>query len=348
MPNSHSPVTARRDSPRKPPPEPGGEKQDKQSPAGEGENPGEDQGAPDPAGEKKPNDKSSDDASGDSPVDPEAPAPGEGNREKETQGGQDGDRTGGSEESTDEKSDTDNTGGTGENQAAEDGSGQADEPGEGESGSKPGGDQQADGETGESSGDQPGQGSEQGGESGSQAGGEQEASSDQQTSDDQSPVDSSANGPPEAGGSGGNSSTPPPTGETEPGDDPNLEYARQQTNLVIDKLDEQLREQEVDENLLEKLGWTTDELRQFVERWKNLKSQADGAGPQAEEARQELDDALRSLGLGRNRRPGFRAQTAKDKLRDLQEAYRGRTPLEYQELMRKYVKGTAGGSGDDE
>ena len=62
----------------------------------------------------------------------------------------------------------------------------------------------------------------------------------------------------------------------------------------------------------------------------------------------ELDDALRSLGLSPNRRPGFQAQTAKDKLRDLKEAYRGRTPLEYQELMRKYVKGTAEGGGNDE
>ena len=97
----------------------------------------------------------------------------------------------------------------------------------------------------------------------------------------------------------------------------------------------------MDEELLEKLGWTADELRRFVDRWKNLKSQAEAAGPQAEEARQELDDALRSLGLGPNRRPGFQAQSTKDKLRDLQEAYRGRTPLEYQELMRKYIKGTA-------
>ncbi len=112
---------------------------------------------------------------------------------------------------------------------------------------------------------------------------------------------------------------------------------------MIEKLDEQLREQEVDEKLLDKLGWTADELRRFVDRWKNLKSQAEGAGPQAEVARQELDDTLRSLGLGRKHRPGFQAQSAKDKLRDLQEAYRGRTPLEYQELMRKYVKGTAGG-----
>ena len=29
------------------------------------------------------------------------------------------------------------------------------------------------------------------------------------------------------------------------------------------------------------------------------------------------------------------------------ESYGGRTPLEYQELMRKYVKGTAGAEDED-
>ena len=327
---------------------PGGEMQENQGPAGAGENPGEDQGAPDPGREKKPNDKPPDDATGDAQNDQEAPAQGEGDHESDSKGGQGGDRTGGGQEGAGQKSDTDGTGSAGENQAADDGSGQAGEQGEGEAGAKPGGDEQAAGETGESSGDQPGQGSEQSGESGSQAGGEQDSSPDQQAGDSQSPADSSAGGQPQAGGSGGSSDTPPPTGDTEPGDDANLDYARRQTNLVIDKLDDQLRKQEVDEELLDKLGWTADELLRFVDRWKNLKSQADGAGAQAEEARQELDEALRSLGLGRKRRPGFQAQTVKDKLRDLQEAYRGRTPLEYQELMRKYVKGTASGSGKDE
>ncbi len=326
---------------------PDGEMQDKQGPAGAGENPGEDQGASDPAGEKKPNDKPSDDAAGDAPNDQETPAQGEGDRESDSQSGQGGDRTGGGQEGAGQKSDTDGTGASGENQAADDGSGQAGEQGEGESSAKPGGDEKAEGETGESSGDQPGQGSEQGGESGSQAGGEQEPADDQQASDDQSQADSSAGGQPQAGGSGGNSGAPPPSGELEPGDKANLDYAREQTNLVIDKLDEQLREQEVDEELLDKLGWTADELRRFVNRWKNLKSQADGAGAQVEQARQELNDALRSLGLSPDRRSGFQSQTAKDKLRDLQEAYRGRTPLEYQELMRKYVKGTAGGENDE-
>jgi len=321
--------------------------QEKQGPAGAGENPGEEQGAPDPSADKKPNDKPSEDAAGDAPNDQEAPSEGKGEHESDSQGGQGGDRTGGGQEGAGQQSDNEGTGAAGENQAADDGSGQAGEQGDGETGDQPGGEQQAAGETGESSGNQEGQGSEQSDDAGNQAGGEQSPSPDQQASENQSQSDAPSGGQPEAGGSGSSSAKPPPSSETEPGDAANLDYAREQTNLVIDKLDDQLKSDDVDKELLNKLGWTADELRRFVDRWKNLKTQASGSGEQAEQARQELDNALRSLGLRRDLQSGFQSQTAKDKLRDLQEAYRGRTPLEYQELMRKYVKGTAEGNKQD-
>jgi len=106
-------------------------------------------------------------------------------------------------------------------------------------------------------------------------------------------------------------------------------------------LDDQLKKKKTDEKLLEKLGWSKDELRRFVDRWKHLKQQAEGAGKDAQSARDQLDDALRSLGLGQNRRTGFHSQTAKDKLRELQDSYRVQTPLEYQQRVRAYIKGTA-------
>lgn len=320
--------------------DPGGEMQEHQGPAGAGENPGENEGSPDPLGKKRPNDKPTDDAGETEQNDQEAPAQGEGQHESDSQGAQGGDRSGGGQEGGGQKADEEGTGGAGENQAAEDGAGQAAEPGDGEAGAEAGGEEKAPGETGESSGDEPGQGGEQGDQPGQQPGGDQDASGEQQPGE--SPSDPGpAGGQPQTGGTGGSSSTPPPGGETAPGDEANLNYTRQQTDLVLDKLEDQLRKQEVDQELLEKLGWSADELRRFAERWKNLKSLAEGTGPQAEDAQKELDDALRSLGLERKRGPGFQSQTAKDKLRDLQDAYRGRTPLEYQELLRKYVKGTA-------
>ena len=76
---------------------------------------------------------------------------------------------------------------------------------------------------------------------------------------------------------------PPPPGEIEPGDEANLDYAKKQTDLIIDKLDEQMKKKQLDEELLEKLGWSKDEMRRFVDRWKNLSSQADGKGAATDE-----------------------------------------------------------------
>jgi hypothetical protein len=119
----------------------------------------------------------------------------------------------------------------------------------------------------------------------------------------------------------------------------NLEFARQQTDLVLERLDDQLANQKVDKNLLDNLGWNEDELRRFVSRWQGLKNRAQSD----ESARQELDEALRSLGpIGGAKQ--FRAQAAKDKFRDLNEGYRSRAPLEYADRVRAYVKGAASDS----
>ena len=107
--------------------------------------------------------------------------------------------------------------------------------------------------------------------------------------------------------------------------------------MVLDRLDDQLEKQQVDQELLKKLGWTEEELRQFVERWKKLKAEA----AQDEGKEQELDNTLKSLGLNPNRRTGFQSNTVKEKLRQLQDSYRGQTPLEYADQVRAYIKGTA-------
>ncbi len=334
---------------------PGGEMSQEQGEAGEGENPGENEGTTDSQDNKKPSDGETEESDGLMPNDQEAPAGGEGETESDSEGGQGGDQSGGGQEGAGQQADADGTGGAGEHQAADEGSGQAEQPGEGDS-SKPGGEQQAEGDTGESSENQPGEGSKEGEQPGDQQANAEEGAGDragtkpgegQDPTDEQNPSrepsgngdSSSADGqqPPE-GGTGGDS-LPPPAGETQPGDEANLEYAKKQTDLILDKLSDQLKKKQIDESLLEKLGWSQDELRRFVDRWKNLKSQADGEG--ADGALQELHDALRSLGLGRNRRTGYRSKVAKDLFRDLQDAPRVHTPLEYQEQLRSYIKGTA-------
>lgn len=291
-------------------------------------------------------------------------------QESDSQGEQSGDRAGGGQEGTGQQADAEGTGAAGQRDAADQGSGQAEDRGPGEAGPRPGSDDQAEAPTGESSEDQHGQGSQPGEQTGEQPGeqpgdqaGQQPGDSsgqqqDQQgqpgqpdqpgesdpQSDAQLPTDSETPGTsapqaPQGIGTGGTEgSAPPPSGETMPGDEANLEYAQQQTDLILDQLDDQLRKRQVDNELLDKLGWSQDELRRFVDRWKNLKNQADNGDP---DGKQELNDALRSLGLSPNRRTGFRSQTPEDRLRELQDAYRGRIPLEYAEQVRAYIKGTA-------
>ncbi|MEX2317921.1 MAG: hypothetical protein WD669_12260 [Pirellulales bacterium] len=145
-------------------------------------------------------------------------------------------------------------------------------------------------------------------------------------------------------GSGGQRGTPgePLAGDSAPpdADAANLEYARKQTDLVLEKLSEQLNRKRVDNELLKKLGWTEDDLRTFVARWNDRKEAARRADPAGDAARRELDDALRSLGpLGRG--PLRQSQAKDDNRRDLQPGYRGAVPLEYQERLRAYNQGVS-------
>ena len=115
------------------------------------------------------------------------------------------------------------------------------------------------------------------------------------------------------------------SGTAPDGDAANLEYARKQTDLVLEKLADQMNRKKVDEQMLKELGWTEDDLRAFVERWQRRKEAARNANPAADAARRELDDALRSLGLRRGTLRQNKVQDDRD--RDLREGYRGPVPL---------------------
>jgi len=342
---------------------PGGEMSTEQGEQGAGNNPGENEGSMDNDGGRKPRDKSDEGKPESEMNDQEAPGQANGQKESDSEGASGGDQSGGGQEGAGQQADAEGTGAAGENTAADDGGGQAAEPGAGENSTKPGQQGESDKPTGESSEDKPGEGSKQSDqEGGNKPGGEQGQSApgaegEQQpgeapTSDDPAAAGENGEQPPNNadpsgkpgqappnGGTGSNDASPPPPGELEPGDAANLEYAKKQTDLVLDRLDEQLKKSDVDKELLEKLGWTEQELRQFVDRWKKLKAEVEAAPD--EETKQELDNALRSLGLNPNRRTGFKSQAIKEKLRELQDSYRGRTPLEYADQVRAYMKGTA-------
>jgi collagen type III alpha len=164
-----------------------------------------------------------------------------------------------------------------------------------------------------------------------------------------SPQQGNTNQQPLGGGGAGNQGSPPEAETGEPGgDEANLDYARMQTDLVLNRLSDQLEKQQVDEQMLDMLGWNREDLRRFVDRWNGLKSNATGQDDKAQAAQQELNAALRSLGLSKKNRIRYRSQVSQDQLRDLQDAYQDRTPADLIERVRDYIKGTATGEGEKE
>ena len=150
------------------------------------------------------------------------------------------------------------------------------------------------------------------------------------------------------GGQPGGAFNPQPTitGSAPEGDAANLEYARKQTDLVLDKLSDQLKKNKVDDRMLKELGWSREDLRRFIERWQQRKDAAQRDDPKGEAAKRELDEALRSLGLQREKLQQNAVQ--KDTMRDLKQGYRGPVPLEYQERLRAYNQGVSRAARESE
>ena len=244
-------------------------------------------------------------------------------------GGQSGDQPG-----------NDSPGGT---TPGDEGAGAAQESGPGEPASRPGDQQQSPEPTGRS-GEEPGDGSRSKPASEGEAGAgdpAKEPSTDppgetpQQPSGKTSPQ--SGPGLPRGGGDPGSAELGGAAGDGEvpPGEQPNLEYARKATDMVLEYLKDQ--ESRPDEDLLNKLGWTQDDLQEFVRRWSELKQAAN----EDQRARRDLDDALRSLGL----RPGTAAPRRTEMRPDtrgieVNPGTRSNPPPSYRELFDAYRRGT--------
>lgn len=262
---------------------------------------------------------------------------------------------------------------TGESSGDQAGDGSESGEAEGESSQNPGGDQsgagsQSQGGSSESANESGSEGSESGSDAGGEAGesGEsgQSATSGQQPGSqgesESSGDNSSEQGDSSQGDSSGGSAAPPtgggtsgggvdgPGGASEPGgDDANLAYAREQTDLVLESLEDQLAKGQVDDELLEDLGWSQDDLRNFVDRWKGLFDAAEREG-EASDAQERLDAALRSLGPGARGNLQLQGSAPADELRDLNDSYRARAPLEYADRVRAYLRGASAAEESDD
>ena len=124
-------------------------------------------------------------------------------------------------------------------------------------------------------------------------------------------------------------------GEVPNGEQPNLDYARKATDMVLEYLKDQ--QNNPDEELLKKLGWTPEDLQEFARRWTDLKR----AASEDPRAKQQLDDALRSLGLRPAARDPRRADVRQDTRRTERNlGDRSQPPSAYSELFDAYRKGT--------
>ena len=280
---------------------------------------------------------------------------GEQGEQGETGEGQSGESTDGEGQEGDGQSGDGEQGESGQSgsESTEGESGQG-EKGDGESGQgKPGessesGDAQSEGEQG-----QPGeQGSQSGqaegesaeGQSQGEAGqgekgqpGEQAGQPGEQGGDPSDPNQGTA------GGTGGGEETEQEA-VAEKEDKANLEYTRKATNLALDHL----RDKENRRKMQEKLGWTTEQMNQFIRRWHSLRRNAaknDGANAKASES--ELNQALRSLGLTPGRDRIRKSGSRIDKNNRVRDAgTRSRPPKEYEEQYKAYLRSVGNASGE--
>jgi len=128
---------------------------------------------------------------------------------------------------------------------------------------------------------------------------------------------------------------PAPSKETEWGEQ-NLTNARNATNLALDYLRKAV--ESGDTAVLDRLGWTADEARAFLDRWQKMRQFSESADPVE---RGQFEQTMRSLGL---RPDGVRSSrdVPSDARGGQAEGRRSRPPADYQEQFKAYTQGTSG------
>jgi hypothetical protein len=144
----------------------------------------------------------------------------------------------------------------------------------------------------------------------------------------------SSNGESQAADSDDGSQDPPPSKETE-WVEQDVARARNAADLAIEHLRESVAEGRTE--VLEQLGWTADQARDFLARWDAMRRMAESDDPRQ---RGEFERAIRSLGL---RPDGVRS--SRDVPADVRggqtEGRRGRPPSEYRDQVKAYLQGAA-------
>lgn len=121
----------------------------------------------------------------------------------------------------------------------------------------------------------------------------------------------------------------------------NLAYSEKATALALEYLEDQLQKG-TDSELLDRLGWSEEELRRFWLRWKEMKESAGHLPSYAPERRDYLE-ALRDLGLRPSvKEGGLTAERKGDEFRKSspnRENLRIEPPRDFQDRFRLYNQG---------
>jgi hypothetical protein len=114
--------------------------------------------------------------------------------------------------------------------------------------------------------------------------------------------------------------------------------------LALEYLEDQLANDRPDQQLLDQLRWTREDLETFYRDWERMKREAAQQGTRGEAGRKQFDRALESLGL----RPGGTElrgdQIPEDQVRGLREAFRSDPPPEYRDAWKAYLMGVGEGN----
>lgn len=122
--------------------------------------------------------------------------------------------------------------------------------------------------------------------------------------------------------------------EVPPGDEADLDYAREVTDLAL----EHLRDQKDNSELLKRLKMSPEELARFLDRWDRMKQAARSKNVAA---KRELDESLRNLGLQPSRDIRSRRKTVSDDFHNLRDdSSRSQPPPGYEDLFRAFKKST--------
>ena len=121
-------------------------------------------------------------------------------------------------------------------------------------------------------------------------------------------------------------------------DEANPEFTKQAANLVLKRLKNELERGEVDQELLDELGWTPEQMKKFVDRMQQqVEDKGDDNSPAAQARRRQFEEMLRNLDV--TSKTQRRNDTSKDKQNgEAIGPVRRAPPPEYREWFESYKK----------